>query len=52
MAGTWRNKRNASKRRCSGVTAAQGSCIIQPSWLSISLTNWLILPAAASACSR
>ena len=30
----------------------QGNCVVQPSWLSISLMNWLILAAAASACSR
>ena len=52
MAGTWRNSRNASKRRCSIEPADHGSCVVQPSWLSISLMNWPILAAAASACSR
>jgi len=32
--------------------ADQGNCVVQPSWLSISLLNWPILAAAASACSR
>ena len=45
IAGTWRNSRRASKRRCSIEPADQGSCVVQPSWLSISLTNWLILAA-------
>src|SRR6516164_3355402 len=52
MAGTWRNRRKASKRRCSIEPADHGSCVVQPSWLSISLMNWPILAAAASACSR
>jgi hypothetical protein len=52
MAGTWRNSRSASKRRCSSVLADHGSCVVQPIWLSISLMNCPILPAAASACSR
>src|SRR6516165_9644151 len=52
IAGTCRNSRSASKRRCSSVLADQGSCVVQPTWLSISLMNWPILPAAASACSR
>src|SRR3954463_4535833 len=52
MAGTWRRRRRASKRRCSSVLADQGSCTVQPSWPSISLTNWPIFAAAASACSR
>ena len=52
MAGTWRNSRRASNRRCSIEPADHGNCVVQPSWLSISLTNWLILAEAASACSR
>ena len=52
IAGTCRNSRSASKRRCSSVLADQGSCVVQPTWLSISLMNCPILPAAASACSR
>ena len=51
MAGTCRSRRSASKRRFSSEAADQGSCVVQPSWLSISLMNWLILAAAASACS-
>ena len=51
IAGTWRNRRKASVRRCASVLAVQGNCAVQPSWASISLTNWPILPAAASACS-
>ena len=52
MAGTWRSSRSASKRRCSIELADHGSCVVQPSWLSISLMNWLIFADAASACSR
>jgi hypothetical protein len=51
MAGTCRNSRKASNRRCSIEPADQGSWVVQPSWLSISLMNWLIFAAAASACS-
>jgi Transposase IS116/IS110/IS902 family len=43
---------SASKRLCSSVLADHGSCVVQPTWLSISLINCPILPAAASACSR
>ena len=42
----------ASNRRCSIGRADHGICVVQPIWLSISLTNWPILAAAASACSR
>ena len=51
MAGTCRNSRKASNRRCSIEPADHGNWVVQPSWLSISLMNWLILAAAASACS-
>ena len=51
MAGTCRNSRSASNRRCSSVPSDHGSCVVQPSWLSISLMNSSILSAAASACS-
>jgi hypothetical protein len=47
IAGTCRNSRSASKRRCSSVLADQGSCVVHPTWLSISLMNCPILPAAA-----
>ena len=46
------SSRRPSKRLCSIVLADQGSCVVQPIWLSISLTNWPIFAAAASACSR
>jgi hypothetical protein len=51
MAGTCRNSRKASNRRCSIEPADHGSWVVQPSWLSISLMNWPIFAAAASACS-
>ena len=51
IAGTCRNSRSASNRRCSIEPADHGNWVVQPSWLSISLMNWLILAAAASACS-
>src|SRR5947209_2927181 len=35
MAGTWRNSRKASKRRCSIDPADQGSCVVQPSTLTM-----------------
>ena len=52
IAGTWRSRRSASKRRCSSALAVHGSCVVQPIWPSMSLMNWPILAAAASACSR
>jgi hypothetical protein len=52
IAGTWRNRRKASNRRWSIEPADHGSCVVHPSWLSISLMNWPIFAAAASACSR
>ena len=41
-------------RRCAGRRGSprpEGNCASQPSWRSISPTNWLILAAAACACS-
>ena len=50
MAGTCFNSRKASNRRCSIEAADHGNWVVQPSWLSISLMNWPIFAAAASAC--
>ena len=47
MAGTWRNSRSASKRRCSSVPSDHGSCVVQPTWLSISVMNCSILAGGA-----
>jgi len=51
IAGTCRSRRWPSVRRCSMVPADHGSCVVQPTWLSISLMNWPISWAAASACA-
>jgi hypothetical protein len=51
MAGTCFNSRKASNSLFSSEPGDHGSWVVQPSWLSISLTNWPIFAAAASACS-
>jgi hypothetical protein len=51
IAGVSRNRRIASMRGSSRVTTPSGNCASQPSWRSISPTNWLILADAACACS-
>ena len=48
IAGTCRSSLNASKRRSWIEPADQGNWVVQPSWLSISLMNWVILAAAAT----
>ena len=51
IAGTWRSRRKASSRRCWMSHGFHAICVVQPIWPSISVTKWLILAAAAAACS-